>query len=190
MDWKNMFSALLGFSTVIFLNMPQSDALTRGGQNVYVPLFVIVLVSQIVLEILAKYQGKLCETIEGLFTALIAVLGYALYTTLSQGNFGSGFYSSSYSTAPMYSGPQYGQGRQSGGGLAMPQALMAGAVVAICLFIWKRWLKPKLGISFAMCPEDVKSVTTTTTTNVVVPGVPAAPTQPQQPQQPDTFVSY
>jgi hypothetical protein len=186
MDYKNMFSALLGFSTVIFLNMPQSDTLTRGGNNVYVPLFVIVLVSQIVLEILAKYQGKLCETIEGLFTALIAVLAYALYAAASRGS-GYGYNSTTYNTMPA---GQYGGGsRQSGGYVNVRESLMAGVVVAIFIFIWKKWLKPKLGITFSMCPEGTGNVQQQVVQQPIQQ--PTSPVQqPEQPQQVDSFRSY
>jgi hypothetical protein len=33
----------------------------------------------------------------------------------------------------------------------MGQALIAGAIVALFLFIWKKWLKPALGLGQALC---------------------------------------
>jgi len=133
-----MFSALLGFSAVVLLTQPAFQSLAQGKPP-YVPLFVIVLVSQILLEIIAKYQGKLCETIEGLFTALIAVLGFALAVALySKGFLGAG--------GMQNSGP-------FGNGSLPPTTFIFGAaiIVGAFLFIWKKWIKPILPITIAGC---------------------------------------
>jgi len=140
-DYKNLFSGLLGFVVVVMLNMDSAANLTRNG--VFVPLFVLVLVTQILLEILSKYQGKVCETIEGLFTALIAVIGYGLYTVLASKGLTGGAQA------------VYGQQMVSTNKLDMGQALVAGGIVAILLFLWKKWLKPMINIQAAFpkwCP--------------------------------------
>ena len=177
MDWKNMFSALLGFSAVIFLELPQSGFLTRGGQSKYVPLFIIVLISQVLLEIFAKYQGKMCETIEGLFTATIAVLGYLVAMAVANrtvqagwGRQSGGQYgapAAGYQASYSYSGPGIGGG-----------VLMAAVVVGLFLFIWKAWLRPRLGIHIQGCnpqggPQQV----------VVQQPVQQVPPEQQQQQQ-------
>lgn len=186
-----MFSALLGFAAVLFLHMPQSAMITRGGQNIYVPLFVIVLVSQVLLEILAKYQGKWCDTIEGLFTALVAVLGYTLYSALaSRGILGG---------ATQGYGAQ-GYGMQGAAPTGMGQALLAGAIVALCLFVWKKWLKPALGLGQALCrvrPQIVvQQAPQQAAAPVVVQQAPPATQQPaqqqpaQQPTQQESYTNY
>jgi hypothetical protein len=89
-----------------------------------------------------------------------------------------------------------GGGRQRGGGqLDLPQALMAGVVVALFLFIWKKWIKPKLGITFAMCPPEYQTTTVQTVQTVQQPQQQVVVQQPQQqvvqqPMQKDAFMSY
>ena len=208
-DAKDIVSALLGFSAVILLNQPQAAMLSRSG-NKYVPLFVIVLVSQILMEILFKYKGKACETIEGLFTAMIAVAGYLVGMMIIERQTGFGSYtSSSYGTSSARygtgssgsSGYGYGSVGQRGGAvtLELGQTLLVGGIVALFLFIWKRWLKPwilpmtcdpcKRQVRFSLQSpievEDTEADTQQQPAAILAPPPPAATQQPvQQPQQP------
>lgn len=168
MDWKNSFSALLGFSAVLFLELPQSQFLTRGGSK-YVPLFIIVLISQVLLEIFAKYQGKMCDTIEGLFTAVIALLGFLVGSALAE-------------RSGMYGGQPYGVSSESsytytGSGIGGP-ILLTAVIVGLFLFIWKAWLRPKLGINIQGCGNNQGMVTTVVTqTQEQQPAAPPAVTE-------------
>ena len=162
MDWKNMFSALLGFSAVLFLELPQAQFLTRGGSK-YVPLFIIVLISQVLLEIFAKYQGKMCDTIEGLFTATIALLGFLVGNALANRAMFGGF-SGDFGTTAQYS---Y---QASGTGIGGP-ILLTAVIVGLFLFIWKAWLRPKLGMNIQGCnPQGGPGmITRQVTTTVQIP---------------------
>ena len=138
MDYKNLFSAMLGFSAVMFLFTDYASLITKGGNSYYIPLFVIVLVSNVLLEIISKYQGKMCETIEGLFTGLFAVLGFLVYMTLiTRGIIG------------------VAQADQYGNEITPHSVLVAGLLVAVFIFLWKSYLKPLLGISTRLCNVSV-----------------------------------
>lgn len=171
-----MFSALLGFSAVLFLELPQASHLIRTG-NKYVPLFVIVLISQVLLEIFSKYQGKMCDTIEGLFTATIALLGFLVGNALSNrvlAGSSTGF-DSGYQSQTM----QWGSGNGIGSNI-----IITALIVGLFLFIWKSWLRPRLGINIQGCsPQGGPTVTRQTTTTVQMPSPEQEPAQTVPPAE-------
>jgi hypothetical protein len=124
-NFKPLISAIIGFASILAVqnySSPMGLSKNKGMSAV----FIGILVSQVLFEMISKYEGKTCEIMDGIFTSLFAILGYFLGMT-----FGGVFskiipqsISSTLSTTP---------------------GNLTGAVfAAFALWIWKQWIRNKI----------------------------------------------
>jgi len=124
-NFKPIISALIGFAAILAVQN-YSRPMNYSKNTGMAIIFIGILVSQVLFEMITKYQGKTCEIVDGIFTSLFAILGYFLGMTF--GGAISKIIPEGVSNA-----------------LSTNPGNLTGAVfAAFALWIWKQWIRNKI----------------------------------------------
>lgn len=124
-NFKPLISAIVGFAAILAVQN-YSSPMGLSKNKSMAAVFIAILVSQVLFEMITKYQGKTCEIMDGMFTSLFAILGY--FIGMSLGGVFSKIIPESLSNS-----------------LSTTQAQLTGAVfAAFALWVWKQWIRNKI----------------------------------------------